>query len=279
MEYGLSTYLYINERLNSHILDQTLGTGIRNLEIFAARQHLDYTDVNHVRDIASWFRDHDVTLHSVHAPLYADTDWGRLGGLAVSVAYLEHRLRVDSMDEIKRALEIADHLPFRYLILHVGFPGEEYDLAKFDAAMTSLEHLKVFAKERSVQLLLENIPGDLGAPERLLHFLRYTRLGLKTCLDVGHAHMTCGVPAAFETLRDTIASTHVHDNRGENDDHLMPFDGDIDWTAAVPEFRRGQGQFPVLFELRAMGPAPNSLARLAEVMRRLEALNSGGIYP
>jgi len=273
MEYGLSTYLYVNERLSSHILDQILAAGVSKLEIFAARQHLDYTDANHVRDVASWFRDHKVELHSVHAPLYGDTDWGRLGGLAVSVAYLERRLRVDSMDEIKRTLEIAEQLPFRYLILHLGFPDEEYDLAKFDAAMTSLEHLKVFAKERGVQLLLENIPSDLGSPERLAQFLRYTRLGLKTCLDLGHAHMTCGVPVAFETMRDTLASTHVHDNRGEKDDHLLPFDGDIDWPGAVVEFRRGQGQFPVLFELRAAGSAQNSLARLAEVRHRLEALN------
>jgi len=103
MEYGLSTYLYVNERLGSHVLDQILGTGVRHIELFAARQHLDYTDPNHVRDVAQWFRDHQVSLHSVHAPLYADADWGRLGGLAVSVAYLERRLRIDSMDEIKRA--------------------------------------------------------------------------------------------------------------------------------------------------------------------------------
>ena len=30
MEYGLSTYLYVNERLNSHILDKILGAGFQN---------------------------------------------------------------------------------------------------------------------------------------------------------------------------------------------------------------------------------------------------------
>ena len=272
MEYGLSTYLYVNERLGSHVLDQILGTGMRHMELFAARQHLDYTDPNHVRDVAQWFRDHRVSLHSVHAPLYADSDWGRLGGLAVSVAYLERRLRIDSMDEIKRALDIADHLPFRYLILHMGLPGEEYDLSKFDAAMTSLEHLKIFANERGVELLLENIPNELGTPERLMEFLQYTRLNLKVCLDTGHAHMTCGVHATFETLRNLVASTHVHDNRREKDDHLMPFDGEIDWTETVRDLRRGHGQFPVLFEVRDYGPELSSLARLAGVMHRMENL-------
>src|ERR1035437_732716 len=86
MEYGLSTYLYANERLSSHILDKILGAGFQNIELFAARQHLDYTDRNHLRDVAQWFNDHQLALHSVHAPLYADARWGQLGGLAISVA-------------------------------------------------------------------------------------------------------------------------------------------------------------------------------------------------
>jgi len=273
MEYGLSTYLYVNDRLSPHILDKILGAGFRNIELFAARQHLDYTDRNHVCDVAQWFRDHEVKLHSVHAPLYGDADWGQLGGIAVSVAYLERRLRIESMDEIKRALDIADHLPFRYLIVHMGLPGEEYHLSKFDAVMTSLEHLKVFAKDRGVQLLLENVPNDLGTPERLVEFLQYTRLNVKICFDCGHAHMTCGVHPAFEILSAHIASTHVHDNRGDKDDHLMPFDGDINWRETVRDLRRGAGQFPVLFEIRDYGPEVTTLSRLAEAIDRMEKLS------
>jgi len=272
MEYGLSTYLYVEERLNSHILDKILAAGIQNFELFAARQHLDYTDRNQLRDVAQWFRDHEVKLHSVHAPLYSDEDWGQLGGLAISLAYLERRLRIQSMDEIKRALDIADYLPFRYLIVHMGLPGEEYDLSKFDAVMTSLEHLKVSAKDRGVHLLLENIPNELGTPERLVEFLMYSRLNVKICFDTGHAHMAHGFHPAFETLRTYIASTHVHDNRGEKDEHLMPFDGDIDWTGAVRDLRSGEGRFPVLFEIRDYGPEFTSLSRLAEVMERMEAI-------
>jgi sugar phosphate isomerase/epimerase len=273
MQYGLSTYLFVNERLNAHVLDKILGAGFQTIELFAARQHLDYTDRNHMRDVAQWFRDHQVNLHSVHAPLYGDANWGQLGGIMVSVAYLERRLRIDSMDEIKRSLEIADHLPFRYLVVHMGLPEEEYDLSKFDAVMTSLEHLKVSAKDRGVQLLLENVPNELGTPERLVQFLQYTRLNVKICFDTGHAHMTRGFHPAFETLSSYIASTHVHDNQGAKDDHLMPFDGGINWPEAVRDLRRGDGQFPVLFELRDYGPQKSSLARLAEVRSRLESLS------
>jgi len=270
MEYGLSTYLYVDRRLSSHILDQILGARFRTVELFAARQHLDYTDRNHVRDVAQWFRDHQVNLHSVHAPLYGDADWGRSGGIVVSLAYLERRQRIDSLDEIKRALHIAEFLPFRYLIVHMGLPDEEYELSKFDAVMTSLEHLKVSAKDHGVQVLLENVPNELGTPERLVQFLEYSRLNVKICFDTGHAHMNHGLHRAFETLRTYIASTHVNDNRGEEDEHLMPFDGDINWTEAVRDLRRGDGQFPVLFEIRNYGQAKATLSRLAEVIARME---------
>ena len=273
MQYGLSTYLFVNERLNAHVLDKILGAGFQTMELFAARQHIDYTDRNQVRDVAQWFRDHQVSLHSVHAPLYGDASWGQLGGITVSVAYLERRLRIESMDEIKRSLEIADYLPFRYLIVHMGLPEEEYDLSKYDAVMTSLEHLKVSAKDRGVQLLLENVPNELGTPERLVQFLQYSRLNVKICFDTGHAHMTRGFHPAFETLSAHIASTHVHDNLGAKDDHLMPFDGGINWTEAVRDLRRGDGQFPVLFEVRDYGPEKSSLSRLAEVKNRLEGLS------
>ena len=270
MNYGLSTSLFAEERLNSHTLDKILAAGLRDFEIMAARQHLDYHDPNQLRDVAQWFSDHAVTLHSLHAPLFSDWNWGRAGGLPISVAYLERRARIASMDEIKRAIAVAEFLPFRYLVLHLGVPEEEYDLTKFDAAFTSLEHLNIFAKERGAQILLENIPSQLSSPERILTFFQYTRLDLKVCFDTGHAHMTGGVQSAFQTLRERIAAIHLHDNHGEKDEHLLPFEGEIDWAQTIRDFRSADVQFPILFELNSERHEPGVLARLPEVMARLE---------
>ncbi len=272
MDFALSTHLFVKDRLNSHILDQILAAGIHRIEIFAAREHLNYCDPNQVRDVAQWFADHSVSLHSVHGPLFPSAEGGRAGDMPISIAYLEKRQRISSMDEVKRALEIAERLPFRYLVLHLGLEGEDYDLRKYDAAFTSLEHLNIFAKHRGVQILLENIPNEISTPERLLQFFEYTRLNLKICFDTGHAHITSDVHSAFAKLKDHIASTHVHDNAGEKDDHLMPFDGGIDWERTIRDFRAVDGKFPLLFELRDHGPEKTGLARLCEVMDRMERI-------
>lgn len=274
MEFGLSTHLFINERLSPHILDRILSAGFRKMEVFAARQHFDYQDRNHVLDVSQWFGDHALGLHSLHAPAYADFDWGRTGAPAISLAHLEKRRRIDAMDEIKRVLEVAERLPFRYLVLHLGLPEEQYDLRKFDAALTSIEHLKIFAKERGVGILLENTPNELGTPERLVQFIQYSRLDdLQVCFDTGHAHMSGGVRSAFQTLKQRIALTHVHDNHREKDEHLYPFEGGIDWERTVRDFRSVDREFPLLFELRHYGPGPVGFDHLRDVMKKMEAIH------
>ena len=281
MEYGLSTRLFAAERLSSRLLDRIQQAGFREIEIFAAPEHLDYRDVHHVRDVSQWFRDLGVALHSVHAPLFSEPGGARRGGFAVSIAYPQRRLRIDSMDEIKRTLEVAERLPFRYLVLHLGLDQDEYSLERYDAAFTSLEHLRVFAKERSVSLLLENTAGELGKPSRLLQFLAYTHLDdVQVCFDSGHAHLAGGVGEGFLTLRERVASTHLHDNRGEKDEHLLPLEGGIDWEPLIhdlSELASGKaGGFGAFLELQDRGPDPATLSNVREVVRKLEALDRGG---
>ena len=41
------------------------------------------------------------------------------------------------------------------------------------------------------------------------------------------------VAESFEPLKNLVAGVHIHDNHGEKDEHLPPYEGTIDWTAAV----------------------------------------------
>ena len=94
------------------------------------------------------------------------------------------------MDEIKRALEIAEQIPFRFLIQHLGSPNEYFSEKKFEAAMTSIEHLRAFAKPLGVRILLENIPNELSTPDRLVELIRSAHFDdVGVCFDFGHAHM------------------------------------------------------------------------------------------
>lgn len=276
MKYGLSTRLFSGEYLGSALLDRIIESGFREIEIYAAREHFDYHDRQRVRDIGLWFRDRGVGLESVHAPPFSEPGSGRRGGFVISIAHLERRHRIDSMDEIKRVLEAAEQLPFRFLILHLGLDEEEFSLEKFDAAFTSLEHLRIFAKERGVKLLLENTGGGMGTPSRLIDFLKYTRLDdVGICFDTGHAHLEGALAESLNTVRARMVCAHLHDNAGEKDDHRMPFAGGVDWAAFLPALAgaaAGIDGFCALLELRERAAEPVTLQNLRATARQLEAL-------
>ena len=208
---AVSTYVYVKERLHPGLLDELVKAGAQSIEIFAARQHFDYANrKQHVREIADWFRSTGIPLNSVHAPLYSDYEWGRTGSPPVNIASTDRAGRIDAMDEIKRALEVAEHIPFRFLVQHIGNPNDAFDEKKFEAAMTCVEHLRAFAKPLGVRVLLENIPNELSTPDRLVEFIKTMHFDdIGVCFDCGHAHMMGGIP---EGLRD-IEEPHLLDPR------------------------------------------------------------------
>src|SRR5690242_15274437 len=157
MDHILSTHLFVNHRLTTALLSRIHQAGIPGVEIFCARQHLDYRDKAQVAELGHWFRDSELKLHSLHAPMYTDEIWGRSGPHAVvTITETLKGQRMQMVDEIKRAIEVAEVIPFKYLIQHMGVAGEEFDMRKFDAAFTSLDELNLFARSRGVEILLEN---------------------------------------------------------------------------------------------------------------------------
>jgi sugar phosphate isomerase/epimerase len=210
--------------------------------------------------------------------MYTDEVWGRSGPHAViTLTEPVKSKRLAMVDEVKRALEIAESVPFRYLIQHLGVSGEEYNDRKVEAAFTALEEISVFAKQRGVEILLENIPNALSSAERLLMFLDQTHLDLGFCIDVGHAHMNEGVEAAFRQMKSRIRSTHIHDNNGEADSHLFPLvaeGGTIDWRNTMRLLNSQADQYPLLLELKENPNFPHPIETVRTVFDRLEALST-----
>jgi len=275
MNHAISTHLFVNHRLTTVWLDKIWDAGIPAVEIFCARQHLDWRDRAQVRELGHWFRDSELKLHSMHSPMYTDDVWGRSGPHSViTITEPVKTKRHPMVDEIKRALEIADSVPFRYLIQHLGVTGEDFDERRSDAAFTALEEISVFARQRGVEVLIENTPNSLASAERLAVFNERTHLDLNFCLDVGHANMNEGVDAAYRIMKDRIRSTHIHDNNGIEDKHLFPFaseGGTIDWNRTMDLLRSGEDQYPLLLELREAPDMAHPLDAVKQVFDRLES--------
>ena len=242
MQPGISTHVFLPQRLHPGLLDALHASGAQAIEIFAARHHFDYTDRAAVREIAGWFRSNGVVA-TLHQPLYlsdrADAQWSRHVAANLNLIDPEKSRRIGAMDEVKRALECAEQIPVEACVLHLGQKDDAWNPRALENSLTAIEHLKAFAHPLGVRILLENLQNEITAPEHLLEIVRvghFDRVGF--CLDIGHAHLAgpennAGVDAAFGLLQPRIAQLHLHDNHGAKDDHLWPGSGALDWANAA----------------------------------------------
>ena len=267
MRFGLSTYLTTPNRLTTAWLERTAAAGFALVELFADRRSLDYRERTQLDDVGGWFRDAPVSAHSLHTPPTAN------------IAQTDRHRRRAHCDELKRALEVLEYVPCKFVIQHLGAQDDLHHGRRIDAAFSSLEELNVFARDRGAAILLENGHSEFAAPENLLRFLELTHLGNGVSFDIGHAHIRGGIEDSFERLAPLIRSVHVHDNDGMRDQHLLPQAGTIDWRTAM-RLLRGHPQaaeLGLIAVIRDAGDssqpaaaAHDSLCRLMDIRTRDE---------
>ncbi|PYY11247.1 MAG: sugar phosphate isomerase/epimerase [Acidobacteria bacterium] len=267
---AMSTHARVRERLQTNHLEAMVRGGAQAVELFCQKEHFDYTDRTRVRELAGWFREHPGMLHSMHSPIYSEPDYGRHMAPPVNLVDNDKRERVSAMDEAKRAIECAEQAPFRFLVQHLGVSKEKWEPRKMEYAITALEHLRVFAKPLGVTVLVENIANEVTEPERLQEILNTAHFDdIGFCFDIGHAHFGQGVRASFETMKDKIRSTHLHDNHGERDEHLWIGEGTIDWNEAMSLLRTAPHTPAMLLEITG-DSQKEIVAGATESFKRLE---------
>jgi sugar phosphate isomerase/epimerase len=276
MQPGLSTYVFFQHRLHPGLLDALHAAGARTIEVFAARHHFDYTDTPAVRELASWFRSNDASN--------------------LNLISERKQARIAAMDEVKRALEVAEQVPLAAAVLHLGLKDTPWNELAIEHSLTAIEHLKAFASPLGIRLLLENLQNDVTTPDHLLYILKaghFDNVGVS--LDLGHLHLAQpanGAPAdsglanAAELLGPRIAQVHFNDNHGPfaqsealnhatsemKDEHLWPGEGTIDWKAVARSLAALPANTPGILEIACdRDEAPQSVTRKAEDAFRILA--------
>jgi sugar phosphate isomerase/epimerase len=274
--FGVSTHLFHHERLTRDHLQAIAAQGFEMVEVFATRTHFDYHSPGAVADLQQWLADAGVTLRSVHAPT-AERFVGGVWGGSMSVASIEPALRERAVRDTLQALYVARRIPVAVLVLHLGIPRmqpRDADVGAQDvrsAARKSVEELVKAAEPLGVRLAVEVIPNEISRAGSLVHFVEEELDGLVgICLDFGHAHIDGDVVEAVETVSEHVIATHLHDNRGRADEHLMPMDGTIDWAGALTAVQKIGYEGPLMFEVGARGPVKDSLARLKQTREKME---------
>ena len=272
--FGISTHLFHEQRLTREHLVHIAAHGFETVELFATRSHFDYHDPEATRLLAEWLSDTRLELHSVHAPIVDAMQSGRWVGSYSNASTNEGR-RKAAIAEAGAALSLAREVPYRYLVVHLGMPAAE-SVPEGDnnaaAARRSLEELAALAAPVNVKVAIEVIPNPLSGAAALAQLIEDGLDGLDVgvCLDYGHAHLMGDLNEAIETLSGHLWTTHVHDNGGRKDDHLVPYAGSIDWDAAMMETQKIGYDGVLMLEVADSGDPVDVLQRSAKARERLE---------
>lgn len=275
--FGLSTHLFHGDRLSRGHLETIKAHGFDEVELFATRTHLDYHDPRYLDTLQEALSATGVRAVSMHAPIcesYVAGVWGR----AYSNATGDTPRRLEAVEETKAALTAARRLGCDVVVLHLGLPVTQ-DIPPGDndraAVRRSLEALAEASATTGVPLALEVLPNDLSDPDVLVHYLDELEWTAGVCLDFGHANLRDGAPEAAETLSGHVVTTHVHDNHGTLDNHLVPFEGTIDWPRTLTAMWKIGYSGRFIFEVADHGDAMGVLRRTVGARTRLQAILDG----
>lgn len=272
--FGVSTHLFHEHRLSREHLVHIAAHGFESVELFATRSHVDYHDPAALGHLAEWLSETQLHLHSVHAPIVEGMHKGQWVG-SFSTASGDEARRRAALTEIEAAIAVVRHIPFEYLVVHVGMPAalqlppRENQPA---AARRSIEDIVAMASGAGLRVALEIIPNPLSSAAALVSLIEDQLDGLDVgiCLDYGHAHLMGDLGEAIETLSGHLWTTHLHDNEGTRDDHLVPFAGTIDWDLAMLETQKVGYEGVLMLEVADTGDPVDVLRRSVKARERLE---------
>ncbi len=121
MSFGVSTHLYVADRLDRDHLVEIAAHGFEAVEVFALRAHFDYRDRRAAIALAEWLDDTRLRLHSMHAPIagsYVNGTWKD----GLSLASADDGRRKAAVDETLATLDVAAAVPYHVLVVHCGVP-------------------------------------------------------------------------------------------------------------------------------------------------------------
>ena len=272
--FGISTHLYVGDRLDRDHLVEIAAHGFDAIEVFAVKSHFDYRDRRAAIALAEWLDDTRMSLHSMHAPIARDYVNGAWKD-NLSLAAAEDGRRKAAVEETLATLDVAAAVNYSTLVLHGGVPEPQGGAAdnNLGSFVRSLEELSPVAERYGVRLAVEVIPNGLSTPAALVELVESdleAELGI--CIDVGHARLMGDVVEAIETCSGHLFTTHLHDNRGKHDDHLVPGKGVINWDATLLAFQKVGYDGVWMFELAAAAERKPLLEAAIKARERFEAL-------
>ncbi len=225
------------------MLPMIKNAGFNVISVGARREHSRYHTISGRKAIGELSAKHRITVDSIHAPLRLDGD----------ISSPVERLRLRGIEAVENALDACRDLGVGILILHLNKELNQEELEpRVESVRRSMRHISDYAEERGVHLAIENVPED--PRDRILEetLSTFPEKHIGVCYDSSHAQLTGSPFGILQRYGDRVTALHISDNWGVSDDHLLPFEGSIDWSEFGKIFQalKYEGTFLLEVEMR-----------------------------
>ena len=210
-----------------------------------AEASFDWNDREKVEELKRVAGDVGVAIWSVHVCTVPN-----------HLACVDETLRNEAVDVMKQTLDLAAELGASVVPFHTGLAPHQIEdgSRRREAFERSLDAFCAYARSLPCVPGWENAPSGwvVFEPQVIVASIRgrpTDELGF--VFDTGHANLEGGDADQYlPAIGDRLTSVHLDDNRGAEDEHLFPGDGEVDWPDAIARVKQCDYTGPVMLEVR-----------------------------
>ncbi|MEW5924651.1 MAG: sugar phosphate isomerase/epimerase family protein [Candidatus Zixiibacteriota bacterium] len=243
--------------------------GIDFISISARPEHCGFLNPDTFKKVLLRAKELSFFIESAHAPFWEGYD----------PAALDKSNRGAAIQKLVEYMGFAAEYDIPIAIVHPHYYFSDSRDACLERAAESIDKI-LSLKPRNIKMVIENLPTAKGSwiCEKLLERFGDDKIGF--CYDSSHENMSGAPFHLLSRFYDRLTTTHLSDNHGVSDEHLVPGDGTIDWA----EMRRYLDKSPInniLFEVgtgeKLVEPVEQFIRRAGEAGRRFFGRSEGPV--
>ena len=184
---------------------------------------------------AKAYLDAGLEVENLHAPVAGMNDLWLPGSAGEEMMY-----------QLQESVEIAGDYGVKTVVMHLSRGYHSAPLS--GTGMERMEKLIRMAEDNRVRLAIENVKEQKNLKQFLDQYRDCDAVGL--CFDSGHQCCWASERKWLREYKDRLYATHLNDNDGNADLHLMPMDGTVDWGKVVKELKESSYQNKIAMEVK-----------------------------
>lgn len=168
--------------------------------------------------------------------------FAHLGYQKINDLWLDNEIGEGHVERFKNDIRICKEHGIDLVVMHLT--SKDVAPKYGEIGLNRLKEIVSYASELGVKVAFENTKVK-GYQEYVIQNIDDAGI----CFDSGHYHAHFHDELDFSLFKNKILAVHLHDNHGKEDEHLLPFDGTLDWKTIIQELKDNHYDGPITMEL------------------------------